>query len=408
MTPAILGAAFWVASVAPAGDRLAIVRYVSPHLAPPGWLELEDQIAHALAKHGEVLRASRQAEVAGGPGVRWDRARTRLAAALDGADAALAAGEPDVAMESLAECGDLLALPGVVAVTTAVTLRRCHHLEAIAARARGAAAAKRALSQYAALMDVRVEGDAELPPAVVSTIDRELSDAQPGGVSVDVGDEAAVYLDGVLLGRGDQRRYDLRPGRHYLRVVAAGRAAYGERLDLGPGEIVRRRVELETVVDPLTERGESFFVAAVAEPEAPSLVKLAREAGAARLLLLRPTAGGAAMRVFTAQPPAFGPIVSVAFDTDERAVQHAVARALGADRGLGEVITAVAIPLGPPGATAEVEAAREVSPARWWWLGGGAVAVAAVVVGIVLSAQGGGEPDRVGVWLCPGGAACAP
>jgi len=405
-----------VVCLAPAGaaaaeDSLAVVRTVAVHAAPPGWLACEDMVFTALGERvGSLVPASVTADLWQAPGFRWDRARERIRAALNGGAEALAKNDLRAARRHTKDVAELLELGPVVAVVPASTLRRFHLLEARVASARGRGA-EVAVARYLALTGVQSAG--ELDSVLVERT--RAASAKPVGLTVDVKPaRAVVYLDGERIGQGDVRRYDIAPGRHYLRVAASGHEAFGERIDLAAGGMARRTVRLTAFEDPLVARGRGLVKARPAEKEVKRLRELAENLGVGGVLALVPDEAGMTLRYYEVALGAWRPAIGLSFALAPDEVAQHVEQALGRappSPVLEAIDAAPAIAstaAGDPVTEPVVDTDGGFS-SRWLWAGAGVAVVVGVVVTVLVVGSSESEAGRASVWLCPaGGSSCAP
>jgi hypothetical protein len=395
-------------------DGLGLVRLISAQEAPPEWLQLEERVLERLGHEsfGSLVSASVAADTWGAPGFRFDRARSRIRAALTAIDDARSRGASGSARRQIQDCEDLLRLDGVVAVMPQALLRRFHRAAALVGLDLGGRRGRQALQAYLALSGVSAEQDAELDSAAVERAVAELDDLQPAGITIEVAHRGAVvYLDGERIGTGSTRRYDLRPGVHYLRVMAPGHRAHGERLSLAPGKIARRTVKLSAASGSLSRRGEALARAKPPGKELERLQELAANLGTPSLLLMmRAPEGGARLRHVDLVAGTFGTLVAVALDGSDGELERALLEALGrAPPELESIPAAPATASPADSVTTRLPTDGEGGiDKRWLWVGAGAALVVGVVVTIALVAGGDDEPRAAPVWLCPGGDPCAP
>jgi len=398
-----------------AEESLVVVRTVAVHAAPPGWLASEELVFSVLGERvGSLVPASVAADLWQAPGYRWDRARERIRAALNGAEEALAKSDLKGARRHLKDVDELLELGPVVAVVPAVMLRRYHLLAARAALARGRGA-DAAVSKYLALTGVRVGG--ELDAAAVERVRAEV--AEPVALTVEVKPASAVvFLDGVRISGGKVRRYDIGPGRHYLRVVAPGHEAFGERIDMAAAAVVRRAVRLSPIDDPMSVRGRALAKSRPAEREVKRLRKVVEPLGVTGALILAlDDDSGMTLRYYEVGLGAWRPAVPLPFAATRAEVEQRVDQALGraAAPPVLEAIDAAPAGLSEPGMQAMNEPIVETDDddgllsSRWLWAGAGVAVVVGVVVTVLVVGGSDADTGRATVWLCPqGGSLCVP
>ncbi|MEE8410717.1 MAG: PEGA domain-containing protein [Myxococcota bacterium] len=396
---------------------IVVVRLVSVQATPSDWLEIEEKVVDVvIALDSSMVPPSIAADTWTAPGYRFDRARIRVRVALAAAARALERDATGNALRHLKDADELLDLGGLVAVMPGSLLRQYHLLAARARLSRGKGAADKAVRAYVAIRGQATADDAPLPAEAIERATRALGELQPSGLVIEVSHpNTTVYLDGRAISSGSMRRYDILPGTHYLRVIADSREAFGERLKLEPGKIVRRTVRLEKAPDALRRRGKALLEPNVSRREKRRLADLAANVGAGSVLIMTATAeGGATLRHFNVASGAFRAPVRVSPNADGIGLERLVRAALGRAPPVAAPETLIAStpeerqPIDPFTGPKVDEADPGGLDMRWIWVGAGAVVVAGVVLGIVITSGGDNEPRQAAVWLCPGREPCAP
>jgi hypothetical protein len=400
---------------------VALVRLVSSQNVPDGWLELEGRLSATLeARALEVRPAARAAESLRAGGNRFDRAVDHLEQGLVAAERALARRALKEAQRELKDADDLLDLGGVVAIVPANLLVRYHRIRALTLNAAKNPEARRAAADLVGLEGVRLEEDKALDDLDLPA--REASGQ--GAITIEASPANAVILiDGRALGTGTLRRYDLPATRHYLRVIAPGREAFGERLNLKASDLTRREIRLPPLVESLASVAEEVGADSVPKRRVDELKALAGKLDAGTLVFLSPAdSRGLKVRCFEPGGRGFLPVVSIPFDAAGEPLARLVDVALGRAPPTSRQILATQVATGltasaltppspeapAPGTARDADATTGSFDARWPYAAGGAVLVIGGIIAAVLVSRSSSGPGKATVWLCPGREACAP